>query len=146
MKLAEKGCILAPPVLSGWAQTVSLKIQAWPQIVSATHWQFGDPTKVDGTDFYVDQEELGHIHLDGEIHLLLTETLYAAVIGAKLAERFRWAANWVQFPIEDEPSAEHALWLFQVAYDRLRGTSEGALLDRIKTGKLVAGHAITAAL
>jgi Family of unknown function (DUF5519) len=141
MKLAEKGPIVAPPVLDGWAQVVSLQIQAWPQIVSATHWQFGNPSKVDGTDFYVEEDELGHIHLDGEIHLLLTKDLHRAIIDARLADRFRWAANWVQFSIEDERSGKHALWLFQLAYDRLRGAHEAALLKRIETARPLTGRA-----
>jgi Family of unknown function (DUF5519) len=131
MKLEDKGPIIAPPVLAGWAQQVSLRIQDWAQIVSATHWQFGNPTRVDGADFYVDDEELGHIHLDGEIHLLLTPELQKAVLAAGLAQKFRWAPNWVQAPIEDQRSAEHALWLFQLAFDRLRGAEDAELLRRI---------------
>ena len=45
MRLKDKGPVIAPPVLSGWAQTVSLEIQSWPGIISATHWCLEMPRK-----------------------------------------------------------------------------------------------------
>lgn len=99
MRLKDKGPVIAPPVLSGWAQTVSLEIQSWPGIISATHWMLGNATQVDGADFYHRDSELGHIHLDGEIHLALTAELRKALIDSGLAQSFRWGASWVQFPI-----------------------------------------------
>jgi Family of unknown function (DUF5519) len=109
MKLTDKGPVIAPPVLAGWAQPVSLEVQSWPNIVCATHWQFGNPTVVDGTDFYVGDDELGHIHLDGEIHLVLTKSLRKAVIDSGFAEPFRWDANFVQFSIKNRHGAQHGL-------------------------------------
>jgi hypothetical protein len=140
MKLTDKGPVIAPPVLAGRAQSVSLEIQSWPDIVCATHWLFGKPTVVDGTDFYVGEYELGHIHLGGEIHLVLTKALKKAVIDAGFAEAFRWDANFVQFPINSQHSAQHALWLFRLAYDRITGASESDLLNTIKQTNASAGH------
>jgi hypothetical protein len=131
MKLTDKGPVIPPPVLSGWAQQVSLDIQSWPAIVSATHWQFSDPTVVDGADFYVAESELGHIHLGGEIHVVLTKVLRNAVIAAGFARPFRWNASFVQCPIDDEASAHHALWIFHLAYDQIQGAGESDLLDKI---------------
>jgi Family of unknown function (DUF5519) len=131
MKLADKGPIVAPPVLKGWAQQVSLELQSWPGIVSATHWLLDDPTQVDGADFYVGERELGHIHLDGEIHLGLTRSLCKALIDAKHAEPFRWAEDWVQFSVKNQGSAQHGLWLFRLGYDRLNGATAGDLKRRI---------------
>jgi Family of unknown function (DUF5519) len=133
MKLEDKGPTVAPPVLNGWSQTVSMEIQSWPKIISATHWRFGDPTQVDGADFYVGEHELGHIHLDGEIHLAVPQRLANALINAKLAQKFRWGTDWVQFPISDEVSARHATWLFRLSYDYLNGTSAQDLMQRIET-------------
>jgi Family of unknown function (DUF5519) len=131
MKLTDKGPVIAPPMLAGWAQTVSLEIQSWSDIVAATHWRFGDPTVVDGADFYVGEHELGHIHLDGEIHLVLSKTLRNAIIDSEFAKPFRWDANFAQFPIKSRHSAQHALWLFRIGYDRLKGTNESDLLQRV---------------
>jgi Luciferase len=67
-----------------------------------THWLLDDPTQVDGADFYVGERELGHIHLDGEIHLGLARSLRKALIDAEHAEPFRWAKDWVQFSIKNK--------------------------------------------
>ena len=69
MKLSAKGRHAPPPVLNAPFQGLSEKVQSWPGIVAATHWHFSRNGQVDGADFYRGDEELGHIHLDGEIHL-----------------------------------------------------------------------------
>ena len=137
MKLADKGPIVKPPVLKGLAQNLSLKIQSWPEIVSATHWTIGDSTKVNGADFYVSENELGHIHLDGEIHLRLTQALCKALISAKLAEAFPWGKDWVQYRITNQASLEHAEWLFRLGYDRLKGLTDKKLEQRISEKILI---------
>jgi hypothetical protein len=131
MKLADKGPIKPPPVLKGPAQIVSLEIQSWPGIIAATHWFLLDQTQVDGADFYVGERELGHIHLDGEIHLSVTRLLAATLIEHGLADRFEWGNAWVQYPIRRKADVDHALWLFHLAYDRLTGTGITTLRQRV---------------
>ena len=131
MKLEEKGPIIKPPILEGPSQKVSVEVQSWTDVVSATHWTIGDSTKPNGADFYVLESELGHIHLDGEIHLSLTKPLRRALIAAGLADPFPWGENWVQFQIIDQESVRHAEWLFRIGYDRLKGASVSALTSRI---------------
>src|SRR5258707_1086401 len=75
MRLETKGEIRPPPKLKGLAQSVSLEIKSWPGVIAATHWFLYDRTQVDGADFYVGEKELGHIHLDGELHLGVTAGL-----------------------------------------------------------------------
>ena len=108
MKLADKGPIKPPPALKGPAQLVSQEIQSWPGIVAATHWFLYDRTQVDGADFYVGERELGHIHLDGEIHLGATRTLAAMLIEHDLADPFEWGDAWVQYPICKKADVGHA--------------------------------------
>jgi hypothetical protein len=131
MKLADKGLIKPPPVLKGSAQLVSLEIQSWPGIVAATHWFLYDQTQVDGADFYVGDRELGHIHLDGEIHLGTTRTLGAMLIEHGLADPFEWHDAWVQYPIRKKADVDHAVWLFRLGYDRLAGTGIAMLRRRV---------------
>ena len=132
MRLEEKGEIRPPPKLSGPAQSVSLEIQSWPGIIAASHWFLFDRTRVDGADFYVGEEELGHIHLDGELHLGVTVGLRRQLIESGLAEALPWAEDWVQAPISNERDACNALWLFRLAYDRLTGTPVPELCRRIR--------------
>ena len=131
MKLADKGPIKPPPALKGPAQLVSQEIQSWPGIVAATHWFLYDRTQVDGADFYVGERELGHIHLDGEIHLGATRTLAAMLIEHDLADPFEWGDAWVQYPICKKADVGHAVWLFRLGYDRLNGTGIARLRQRV---------------
>lgn len=131
MKLADKGPLMAAPLLERWAQVASLEIRSWPGMISATHWYLHDPAQVDGADFYFGEAELGHIHLDGELHLSLTRALRNALTNAGLAQPFPWRRDWVQFLITDERRMQQALWLFRLGYDRLNGTQSSELQRRI---------------
>ena len=131
MRLESKGKVRPPPKLKGPAQSVSREIQSWPGIVAATHWYLHDRTQIDGADFYVGEKELGHIHLDGELHLFLTVGLRERLIEAGLAEPLPWAEDCVQAPISSKRDARNAVWLFRLGYDRLRGTPIPELRRRI---------------
>ena len=132
MRLETKGEIRPPPKLKGPAQSVSLEIQSWPGIIAATHWFLYDRTQVDGADFYVGEKELGHIHLDGELHLCVTAGLRRRLIEAGLAEALPWAEDCVQAPISSRQDAKNALWLFRLGYDRLTGIPIPDLRRRIR--------------
>jgi hypothetical protein len=132
MRLETKGEIRPPPKLKGPAQSVSLEIQSWPGVIAATHWFLYDRTQVDGADFYVGEKELGHIHLDGELHLCVTVGLRRRLIAAGLAEALPWAEDCVQAPISSRRDARSALWLFRLGYDRLTGAPISELRRRVR--------------
>ena len=133
MTLSEKGSHIPPPTLNAPFQRLSEEIQSWPDIISATHWHFSGNGRVDGADFYRGGEELGHIHLDGEVHLATPPALTRALIEAGLASPFRWASanDWVMYRIRSEADARHAERLLRLAYDSLGGASEGELLGAV---------------
>lgn len=131
MTLEEKGNIIPPPVLSKYSEMVSKEIQKWPQIIAATHWEIWNNNKPNGADFYVGALELGHIHLDDMLHLASTKELSKALIQAGLAQKFPYAANWIQYKISDPKSARHAIWLFKLQYDQLLGADTTQLLRAI---------------
>jgi len=137
MKLEEKGNIIPPPVLSKYPEIVSKEIQQWPGIISATHWEIWDRNKSNGADFYVGELELGHIHLDGSLHVPSTKQFCQALIKSGLAQKFPYAENWVQFKISDNKSAAHASWLFKLHYDYLKGADAADLMQAISVYKLV---------
>ena len=133
IQLRNEGPIKPAPRLQGLAQEVSTEMQSWPRLISATHWQRDDPTRVDGAEFHVnDGGELGHIHLDGEIHLALSKTLRDQLVDSKLARPFVWDKAWVTAPITSPEEADQALWLFRLGYDRLCSTPEAVLAGRIR--------------
>ena len=131
MQLRNEGVIQPAPALRGMAQEVSLELQKWDGMQAVTHWQLGNSEKVDGAEFHVNDKELGHIHLNGEMHLLLTKRLSRALIQNGLAEKFPWGAEWVQAPLSTESERERALWLFRLGYDHLRAVDEEVLLERV---------------
>ena len=131
MTLEEKGPVKPPPVLSKFPQQVSREIQSWKDIIAATHWYLYDPTQTDGADFYVGHEQLGHIHLDGEIHLATGKQLAAALIKNKLAGKFPYGSDWVMSPINSAKHVAHAIWHFKLNYNRIKGAPVEQLLKQI---------------
>jgi len=133
MTLSEKGLVAPPPVLNGLFQTVSETIQGWNGVIAATHWHLFRSTEVDGADFYVGNEELGHIHLDGSVHLATSMPLKRALVARRFAQPFPYSGyeDWVQSKIQRPADADLALWLFGLNHRRLCGTPEAALLDEI---------------
>ena len=133
IQLRNEGPIKPAPRLQGLAQEVSAEVQSWPGMVSATHWQRGNPAGVDGAEFHVENGgELGHIHLDGEIHLALTRALRDQLVERKLARPFVWDKAWVTAPITSRGEADQAVWLFRLGYDLLCSTPEAVLCERIR--------------
>ena len=129
MMLADKGRFAPPPVLRSPLQAVSAAVQSWPGVISATHWHYADSNAVDGSDFYRGHDELGHIHVDGEVHLATSPSIARALIERGLATRFRWpGAEWAMFFIRSERDARHAEWLFRLGYDHLGGASDASLV------------------
>ena len=120
---AAKGPLAPPPVLGGTMQQVADAIGAWPEVQATTHWRLGDHTRVDGIDFYVGADELGHIHLDGEIHLATPPDLGAELVAEGLGRPFRWAKGWTVVDI-DRLGVEAAVAVVRRNYDRLRPAAQ----------------------
>ena len=95
--------------------------QKWPGIIAATHWHLSRRDEVDGADFYIGEQELGHIHLDGEVHLATDLEMRKSLVEAGLARPFPWYKSWVELSIRTEPDAAHAIRLFRLNYCRLTG-------------------------
>ena len=135
LKLEQKGVMQPPPVLPGPAEATSQSIQSWSGVIAATHWDLYRRKQVDGADFYVGEKELGHLHLDGEVHLATSPELGAMLTSNGLARRFAYSGNpyegWVETSIHTPADAAHATWLFRLNYDRLQGIPLPVLLARI---------------
>jgi hypothetical protein len=139
MTLEEKGKIAPPPIMTIYPQMVSVAIQQWKNVIAATHWDLYDNTKVDGADFYVGKNELGHIHLDGSVHLATTNELRILLLEKNLAKNFPYGGEykgWVLFKIASESDAKQAIWLFQLNYERLMGLSIETLISKINNHKI----------
>lgn len=121
MTRKAKGPLAPPPEVGGSIQAVLKAIAAWPEVEATTHWHLHDRTRVDGIDFYVGPDELGHIHLDGSIHLATTPELGAQMVAEGLGRPFSWARGWTLARV-DQLGIEGTVALFRRNYDRMRPT------------------------
>jgi hypothetical protein len=114
-----KGRIAPPPVLTGKLKAVADAVAAWPEVEATTHWRFDKPNCVDGVDFYVGSDELGHIHLNGSIHLATSPRLCSELVAEGLGRPFEWGRGWMAANI-DRLRVGGSVALFRRNYDRLR--------------------------
>jgi len=136
MKLSEKGRHAPPPVLRPrHAQALAEDLGGWAEVIARTHWLLGDESVVDGADFYVGENELGHLHLDGEAHVAVGRRLAAALVDAELARPFAYSKAFVTWPVRTAEDRAHARFLFELRYEILLGTPEAALLARVAAKK-----------
>jgi hypothetical protein len=81
---------------------------------------------------YLGEAEVGHTHLDSEAHVFLPRIVANASIKALLGRHLEWNRNVVAFAIERLANVEHAVWLFQLSYDRRRGATGRELVSRVE--------------
>jgi hypothetical protein len=128
MKITEKGPTVAPPAIPGPAGRVAAEAANWPGVLARAHWHLYHPTQVDGADFYVGTEELGHVHLDGEAHIAMTRAMRDAALAAGIGHPAPWRGyeGWLHLPIRTEADADAALSLFRDNYARLTDMMKNA--------------------
>ncbi|MBE7209448.1 MAG: DUF5519 family protein [Gluconacetobacter diazotrophicus] len=134
MKLRNQGPIQAAPRLEDHAGMLASTVESWPGVAAFTHWQPGSPGVVDGAEFHVGDDELGHVHLDATAHILMGRTITSLLSRKSLGKPPSWSDAWITHPVRSPADVRHGVWLFQLAYDRLRGASEDGLLMRIAQG------------
>lgn len=132
MNLKEKGHFAPPPRLPRWAQKLSEDLAKQPGVEARTHWLLGDETQVDGADFYLGKEELGHLHLDGEAHVAQADAVRDALVERGLAHPFRWSHQFVTADISDAAGVERGAWLFSLRRRQLEGVPVAELLREVK--------------
>ena len=131
MKLSDKGHFAPRPALDGSSESVACSVEGWNGVHARTHWQLGNEQIVDGADFYVGEQELGHLHLYPEAHIAMSRALRDSLIEAKLARPFRWSTGFVVHRLKTTADARATEWLFRLAYDHLRGQSIANLQQRV---------------
>ena len=131
MKLSEKGRQATRPTLPRHAERVAEALDAWPEVNPRAHWRLGDETQIDGADFYLGQDELGHLHLDGEAHVAVGRKLREVLVEAGLADPFPWSRDFVQHEVSSPADVKRMLFLFEIAHARRKGEPHAALEARI---------------
>ena len=128
MSRTAKGRVAPPPELPPHAQLVADRVAELPGVIAQAHWEIGSETEVNGTDFYVDEHEVGHIHLDGEAHIAVGAGLASVLIARRLARRFRWSDAFI---VVDTADRERAVQLFELRLAQIAGLDARALRARI---------------
>ena len=129
MSRQQKGRVAPAPRLRGAPQQVADAVAVFENVSVQAHWEIGSQHEVNGTDFYVGEAELGHIHLDGEAHIPLGAVVANAIVAAGLARRFRWSAA---FAVVDAHDVDAAVWVFGLRHRQIAGLSERDALASIQ--------------
>ncbi len=125
MSRTEKGRVASPPKLEGAAQRVAEAVAALPGVVAQAHWEIGSQTAVNGVDFYVGEDEVGHIHLDGEAHIAVGPALGRTLIQRRLARRFPWSSAFV---VVDTADPDRCVKIFALRRAQIAGVGVDELL------------------
>jgi Family of unknown function (DUF5519) len=112
----KKGAVVLPPALDETLQLVANAVASWPDVIATGHWDLFNPLRIDGVDFYVGAEELGHIHLDGSIHLATSPKLGRSLVAEGLARPFSHVRGWVEEKVP-HIGANAAVDLFRRNYE-----------------------------
>ena len=115
---SEKGPLAPVPRLEGPLQAVIDVVSAWPGIDTTVHWHLVDRSRIDGIDFYWHAEELGHLHLDGAIHLATSPELGRTMIAEGVARPFPYEQGWVEEAVA-RIGVDAAVTLFRRNYEAL---------------------------
>lgn len=118
MPLSEKGPHAPRPTLTGAAEQLARELEAWPGVIARAHWDIGDDTTVTGADFYVGEQELGHIHFGGEAHVPIGAVPVKQLIAEGRAKPFPWSRAWATWQIDREPDIAIAKHLFELSLAR----------------------------
>lgn len=134
LSLGQKGPVFPPPILDEPYQTTISAVSGWKDIKAVTHWHLYKKSQVDGIDFYVKDRELGHIHLNGDVHLATNTFLRKQLVNRELASSFPYPGyeDWILFQINNLQNAQHAAWLFRLNYDRLQAQTDTILSNEIE--------------
>lgn len=115
MRRDEKGPWGPPPTLAGPAGEVAGLIASWPGVEASVHWHFSRRETADGADFYVGDEELGHIHCDGWAHIRLNRAARDAALKRGIGTPAPWAGydDWLHLRVDGPAAAAQAVELFR---------------------------------
>ena len=107
--------------LLGTIGRIAEVVATWPGVIATTHWSL-DYSEMEGVNFYLGDRELGHIFLDGSIHLATSPALGAAIVAEMLGKPSRWARGRTLASVTALGVAG-AIDLFRRNYDRLAATA-----------------------
>ena len=105
-----------------FALVVMEEVRRWPGVEMRPHASPHESGGTDGVEFRLNGRQIGHVHADCALHVSLTKSLKAIVVGEQLAEPLAVAptSGWAMFNPMTAQDAERAIWLLRLNYIRLR--------------------------
>lgn len=105
-----------------FALVVMEEVRRWPGVEMRPHASPHESGGTDGVEFRLNGRQIGHVHADCALHVSLTKSLKAIVVGEQLAEALAVAptSGWAMFNPMTAQDAERAIWLLRLNYIRLR--------------------------
>lgn len=136
MALTKNNPSSAAPSLAAIRELVVQAVEQWPDVVASVRWDPFRAGKVaDGTNFHLGDGEIGHLHLNGEANLATSPAMRQALVARGLARPLRWGGDafpgWTEYRVRTVSDAAHAIWLFELNYQRLQGRPEAELIAAI---------------
>jgi hypothetical protein len=115
--------LITKPVLFDWIDLIETHMLGLPGTTTHNH-------KYGGLQFDRHQTEIGHIHSNGLLDMLLNRNIKARLMqqGRILDHHSFKNTGWISFYIRTEDDVQYALELLQLGYDRIgerRGAQKG---------------------
>jgi len=100
------------------------------------------PYRFGGFELRVAHREIGHVHLGGVADLLMKVRMRRDLVAAGRAEphRTQQHSGWISFRIRSEHDVPAAVKLFQLNYERLRGTAHPPSITFFGTNPTLLAH------
>lgn len=105
-----------------FALNVMEEVRRWPGVELRPHASPTAPGEADGIEFRLNGRQIGHVHGDCSVHVVLTKALKASVVSEQLAQPLDLAptSSWAMFMPLSAADAQRAIWLLRLNYVRLR--------------------------
>jgi hypothetical protein len=105
-----------------FALNIIEEVRRWPGVELRPHASPTTPGEADGVEFRLYGRQIGHVHGDGAVHLVLTKALKASVVDEQLAQPVDFApsSGWATFEPMTRDDSSRAIWLLRLNYVRLR--------------------------
>ncbi|NCD68837.1 hypothetical protein GSY63_05665 [Mucilaginibacter sp. R11] len=106
--------LLTRPDLLDWLDAIETEADKWENVTISTH-------KYGGTQFNYGGKEIGHIHSNGLLDMLLSRSIKQQLMQQGRIQDHHSFKNtgWISFYIHTKRDAGYALHLLQIGHERL---------------------------
>ena len=106
--------LVTKPAVLDWMDEIEAEVLQWPDTTSVIH-------KYGGMQFNYKGKEIGHIHSNGLLDMLLNRSVKQTLIQeGRITDHHAFKnTGWISFYMNNADDKEYAIKLLQTGYDRL---------------------------